>query len=168
MLAKVAKETSQGDFSHTIEIRRSDEIGQLASSFQSLIDYMKSLSSAAERIAHNDLTVSFQPRSDYDSLGKSFKTMTANLSDMIKQLGENARELVSAASEIASSSEQMSKGAKDQSDQVTQVSTAIEEMSTTIVMTSQNAGEASLAAKNAAETAASGGRIVKGAFTWNP
>jgi methyl-accepting chemotaxis protein len=159
-MSKVAESIAVGDVSHNIDIKQKDEVGQLAASFQSLIEYMKGLSSAAERIAANDLTVSVEPKSDRDVLGKSFKTMVGNLSGMIRQLGENARELVSAATEIASSSEQMSKGAKDQSDQVNQVSTAVEEMTATIVESSRNAGDASTAAKGAADTATTGGQIV--------
>jgi methyl-accepting chemotaxis protein len=159
-IADIAREISQGNLEHTIDVRSNDEIGLLANSFRDLMDYMKALAHAAERIAANDLTVTVQPKSDKDILGKSFKTMTINLTAIIRQLSDNARELVSAATEIASSSEQMSKGAKDQSDQVNQVSTAVEEMTATIVESSRNAGEASSAAKSAADTANSGGRIM--------
>ncbi len=159
-ISKVAEEISMGDVSHNIDIRQKDEIGILAESFRQLVDYMRNLAGAAEKIAANDLTVTVQPKSERDVLGKSFKTMVGNLTNMIRQLGENARELVSAATEIASSSEQMSKGAKDQSNQVNQVSAAVEEMTATIVESSKNAGEASTAAKGAADTATTGGRIV--------
>ncbi|MFZ1684600.1 MAG: methyl-accepting chemotaxis protein [Candidatus Zixiibacteriota bacterium] len=159
-MSQIADAIAQGDVSHTMDINQKDEIGHLAGSFRTLIDYMKGLTSAVERIAANDLTVNIVPKSDRDVLGKSFTTMLANLSGMIRQLGENSRELVSAATQIASSSEQMSKGAKNQSDQVNQVSTAVEEMSATIFESSRNAGDASQAARNAAETATNGGQIV--------
>jgi methyl-accepting chemotaxis protein len=159
-IAGVAAEIAKGDVSHNIEINQKDEVGILADSFRQLVDYIRNLAGAAEKIANNDLTTVIEPKSDRDILGRSFKTMTTNLAAMIRQLGENARELVSAATEIASSSEQMSKGAKDQSDQVNQVSTAVEEMTATVVESSRNAGEASTASKNAADTATTGGQIV--------
>jgi len=159
-LVVIAEAVSVGDIKQTIKISSKDEVGVLAESFRKLIDYMKSLAEASERIAANDLTVNVQPKSERDVLGTSFKSMAASMSAMIRQLGENARELVSAATEIASSSEQMSKGAKNQSDQVNQVSTAVEEMTATIFESSKNAGEASTTAKGAADTAISGGRIV--------
>ncbi len=159
-MAAAANGIAVGDLNQDVKVDSNDEIGDLATAFHGQIDYLKSLAHAAERIAASDLTVVVQPKSDKDVLGNSFKTMTANLTGVIRQLGENARELVSAATEIASSSEQMSKGAKDQSDQVNQVSTAVEEMTATIVESSKNAGEASTASKNAATTATSGGQIV--------
>ncbi|HVP06624.1 MAG TPA: methyl-accepting chemotaxis protein, partial [Candidatus Acidoferrum sp.] len=159
-ISRVAEQIAIGDIQHSIHFEQRDEIGVLADSFRKLIDYMKTLAGAAERIAANDLTVHVEPKSDKDVLGNSFKSMIANLSGMIRQLTDNARELVSAATEIASSSEQMSKGAKDQADQVNQVSTAVEEMTATILESSKNAGDATGAAKGASDTATSGGRIV--------
>lgn len=159
-IARVADEISKGDVSHDIEIKQKDEVGILADSFRQLVTYMRTLASASERIAANDLTVSVEPKSQKDVLGHAFKTMVTNLTGMIRQLSDNARELVSAATEISSSAEQMSKGAKDQSDQVNQVSTAVEEMTATILESSRNAGDASGAAKGAATSALAGGQIV--------
>ena len=159
-LTAVAGKVAVGDVQHDIDVRSKDEIGVLAESFRSLIGYMKELAHAAERIAANDLTVKVEPKSTSDVLGNSFKSMTINLSDMIRQLTDGSGQLMSAANEVASSSEQMSRGAKDQTDQMAQVSTAVEEMTATIVETSKNSGEATSGAHRAAETATSGGQIV--------
>jgi methyl-accepting chemotaxis protein len=159
-MAQVALSISTGDIQHNIDYQSKDEVGILADSFRSLIEYMKELAGAAEAIAKNDLTVIIEPKSEQDVLGNSFKTMTESLTTMIGSMGENATQLVSAATEIASSAEQMSRGAKDQTDQVTQVSTAIEEMTATIVESSRNAGEATKGAQGAAETAGTGGEVV--------
>ena len=159
-ISDIANEISTGNINQNIEHNSKDEIGILANSFRSLIDYMKELASAAESIAENDLTIEVEPKSEQDVLGNSFKTMITNLTTMVKQLTSNSTELVSAATEIASSSEQMSKGAEDQSNQVNQVSTAVEEMAATIVESSKNAGEATDASKSASDTATNGGQIV--------
>ncbi|MCB2230991.1 HAMP domain-containing protein [bacterium] len=159
-MARIAEQISTGDVDHQIAYAARDEIGTLADSFRRLIDYMRSLSDVAERVAENDLTVSVQPKSEKDTLGISFQTMIKNLTTIIRQLRDNAGQLVSAATEISSSSEQMARGAQDQSLQVTQVSTAVEEMTATIVESSRNAGDATDASRNASETATNGGRIV--------
>ncbi len=159
-ISQVAEEIAIGDVQQEIDIHSKDEVGILADSFRKLVDYMKELSSASERIAEKDLTVEIEPKSDRDILGNSFKQMSQNLIGMIRQMGENANQLVSAATEIASSSEQMSRGANDQSQQMTQISTAVEEMSATIVESSRNSGEATDASKNASDNATSGGEIV--------
>jgi len=159
-ITTVAEALAVGDVEHDIKIDSRDEIGVLANSFRRSVAYMRDLSTAAESIARNDLTVTVEPQSEKDALGNSFKTMISNLVGMVRQLGDNATQLVSAANEIASSSEQMSRGAGDQAQQVNQVSVAIEEMSATIVESARNAGDATDAARGASETATSGGNIV--------
>jgi methyl-accepting chemotaxis protein len=159
-LSQVAGEVASGDVSRTITITSKDEVGVLAGSFNSMIEYLQSAAKAAERIANNDLTVSIEPRSSKDVFGQSFKRMVANLSSMIKQLSANAQELVSAATEIASTSEQMSRGSRDQSDQVDQVSSAVEEMSAAIIQSSQNASLMNETSRSASENAMKGGEVV--------
>jgi len=159
-ISEIAEAISQGDISHELNIRSKDEVGKLAESFRKLITYMRDLSTAAGRIAANDLTVEVTPRSERDMLGQSFNTMKYNLSSMVRQLGANAHELVSAANEISSSSEQMSKGATEQTDQVAQVSRAVEEMTSSVMESSQSATHASEASRAAAEMAGQGGCIV--------
>lgn len=159
-LVAAAKSMAQGDVNTNVRVTSADEIGELQQSVHEAVDYMRTVSEAAQRIAANDLTVRVEPRSEKDVLGHSFKTMIHNLSGMIRQLSDNARELVTAATEIASSSEAMASGAKKQSSQVHQVSAAVEEMSATILESSRNAGDAATTAKGAATTAGSGGQIV--------
>ncbi|MDH4034516.1 MAG: HAMP domain-containing protein, partial [candidate division Zixibacteria bacterium] len=124
-ITQAARHVSTGDLEQRLDIRSQDELGALAGSFGELIEYMKSLASAAEKIAHNDLTVSIEPRSDKDILGMSFRTMLSNLVAVIRQLGEAAAKLVSASTEISTSSDQMSQGANSQAHQISQVATAI-------------------------------------------
>ncbi len=159
-IANIAESISSGDIDQEIKYDSLDEIGVLAKSFRNLIQYMKNLAGVSERIAANDLTVEINPESDKDVLGISFKTMTENLTTMVRQIGDNATQLVSAASEVASTSEQMSRGANEQAQQVTQVSAAVEEMSATVVESAQNAESANENARNASSTAESGGKIV--------
>jgi len=159
-IAKVADDVSVGDIRHEIHFNSKDEVGVLAESFRRLIEYMKSLAGAAERIAANDLTVQVTPKGDKDVLGNAFKTMTTNLTAMIRQVTDNSTQLVSAATEIASSSEQMARGSQEQTGQTAQVSSAVEEMTATIVESSRNAGEAANQAKEAANAARAGNQVV--------
>ena len=159
-LVDVAEGVAIGDVSRRIEVKSKDEVGVLADSFNSVINYLQDAANAAERMSQNDLTVKVEPKSDKDVFGRSFKMMINNFSLMIRSLKDNSRELASAAAEIAASSEQMSRGANDQTEQVNQVSTAIEEMSATILESSRNANEATDASKNASTQATNGGQIV--------
>lgn len=159
-IADIAEEISNGNVDHHIDTNYSGEIGQLARSFESLIEYVRNIAGAAERIAANDLTVQVTPKTEKDVLGNSFKTMSTNLRNMVREMSENAEQLVSAANQIASSSEEMSRGVTQQTDQMGQITTAVEEMTATIVESSKNSGDAADGARRASETAGEGGRIV--------
>jgi methyl-accepting chemotaxis protein len=159
-LLTVATAVAEGDVSNQVEVRSTDEIGELAQSFNQMVIYLQEAASVADHIANNDLTMQVKPRSDKDTLGHSFKKMTTNLTTVIRGLSDNAHELLSAANEIAATSEQMSRGANDQSTQVDQVASAIEEMSASIIQASKNAGTATDTSRSAAENASQGGNIV--------
>jgi len=159
-IGAVADLIAQGDVDHDIQVNSQDEIGKLAASFARLIDYLKELAGAAQKISTNDLTVKISPKSERDALGNAFSLMLTNLTTMIRQLGTNADQLSAAATQIASSSEEMAAGAKNQTSQAAQVSTAVEEMTATILESSKNAGEAKSAAESAAATSGEGQKIV--------
>ncbi|MBD3380778.1 MAG: HAMP domain-containing protein [candidate division Zixibacteria bacterium] len=159
-LAGVAEAVAVGDVSQKVEVRSQDEIGDLGRSFNNMMDYFKESARVAEKIAQNDLRVEFEPRSDQDVMGHSFKSMIENLTRVISRLSASSEELVSAATEIASTSEQMSRGSQSQADQISQISTAVEEMSATINESAKHAEEATQASRGASETATTGGQIV--------
>ncbi len=155
-IAGVADKMAKGDISTEIEVTSNDEIKDLVVSFKELSRYIGDMTTAANKIAANDLTVTVWPRSEQDELGKSFQTMIENLTGMIISLQENARELSSSATEITATSEQMASGARNQSQQTAQVSSAIQQMSATIMESSQNAGVARESAESSSEISEKG------------
>ncbi len=156
----IATAMAQGDIQQKIDIDGKDEIGELGRSFAALSGYLNEMSDAARRIANRDLTVTIEPKSERDVLGQSFRTMAANLSQVVQQLGASAGQLVEAAAMISDSSANISDGVRSQAEQITQVSSAVEQMTATIQESSQNATEASQASQNASRSATAGGEIV--------
>ncbi len=159
-LVKVATTIAEGDVSCTVEVRSQDEIGELGESFNRVVTYLSEAATAADQIANNNLSVKITPRSERDTLGKSFGKMVDNLTGMIHRLTSSAHELLSASGEISSTSMQMSRGAADQSTKVDQVVTSVEEMTASILGASKNAESATELSRKAAENAAHGGTFV--------
>jgi methyl-accepting chemotaxis protein len=133
-VTEVAQKIATGDVKNNIPLAVSDtdEIGQLASSFQKTIEYIKELSESADRIARKDLRGDIAPRSQGDLLGKSFVQMKYNLQGMIVQLTEDSARLSQAAAHISASSNELLSGAKVQLSETDRVSTAVEEMTLNI------------------------------------
>jgi methyl-accepting chemotaxis protein len=89
-----------GDVDQTVEVRAKDEIGETAAAFGRMLDYLKGMVGAANRIADGDLTVEVEPASEHDALGHAFKTMVENLRSIVG-------EVRGAASSMSASSQQM-------------------------------------------------------------
>ncbi|MEZ5360701.1 MAG: methyl-accepting chemotaxis protein [Candidatus Zixiibacteriota bacterium] len=151
---------SVGEVNQNIKVKSQDEIGDLLSSVRNVFDYMKTLAGVSEKIADNDLTMRFEPKSERDILGQSFKQMMVNLKDIAGQLAENAGQLVSAAEQITRTSESMVDGAVMQEERSSQISAAIEQMSANIVQASTNANDARKMADEASNTAGAGQTVV--------
>ncbi len=79
-LMKVSRQIGDtGDLEHSIDVKREDEIGELARSFAKMVNYLKEMAAVSESIAGGDLTVEVKPRSSHDTLGNAFARMVEGL-----------------------------------------------------------------------------------------
>lgn len=85
---------------------RQDELGQVGSAFLRLVNYLKEMTSAAQKIAANDLTTQVKPKSQTDLLGNAFSQMVINLSKSVGQVADNARVLSDASHQLATAADQ--------------------------------------------------------------
>lgn len=81
----VAEKLAVGDLTATVNIERTDEIGDLARSFRDSINYIAGLSTAIDALSKNDLTIKLEPKSEHDVL-------TRNIVRTIDTLRELERE----------------------------------------------------------------------------
>jgi methyl-accepting chemotaxis protein len=79
---RTADRIAQGDLSETIDVTRSDEIGQLFVAMQAMVGYLHEMAEAAEGIARGDMRRTVTPRSDADRFGNAFAAMSAYLRDV--------------------------------------------------------------------------------------
>ena len=92
-LKAVALRVAKGDVDVVIEHRSEDEIGALAESFRSLVEYLRTVSKVALALGEGDLTVQVKPESDADLLSKSMARAVSVLRGL---LGEAKRMIGSA------------------------------------------------------------------------
>jgi methyl-accepting chemotaxis protein len=120
-LLSAAEGIAQGDVEQVVDLRSSDELGQTASAFRHMIDYLRETAVAAERIAAGDLTHMVQPASERDALGTAFAAMTTNLRDIIGQVAHAASRLTSSSQQVAATSEEAGRA-------VTEIASAINQI----------------------------------------
>jgi methyl-accepting chemotaxis protein len=73
----IALRLAQGDVNQRVEIRRGDEIGEMADAFRRMIAYQQDMASAAARLSLGDVTADVTPQSEQDALGNAFSRMIA-------------------------------------------------------------------------------------------
>jgi len=121
-MTEVSKKLARGEIDQQVDIKRSDEIGDLANAFRQLIEYLKEMTGMAEKIADGDLRAQVNYRSEKDTLGIAFSKMIGNLKDTISSLQASAIELNDESTELANGADQITTA-------TSQIATTIQEIS---------------------------------------
>jgi methyl-accepting chemotaxis protein len=172
-LLGVADKIAEGDLESThVDTNTHDEIDLATASLRDrIVGYLKPISDAADRVAVGDLTVSIEPKSERDSLGKAVAAMLHSLQSLIGELQSAGNQVAGASeglagasdeagravSEIASAVSMVADGANRQAQMVDQARSAAEQ-------TAEAATEARSVADegiNAAEQASSAMSLVR-------
>jgi len=86
-----------GDLSATLAVDSKDEVGQISTSLNQMIENLRNTADVAEKVSSGDLDVEIKPLSDKDILGHAHKKMVENLRRIIG-------EVTAAADNVASGS----------------------------------------------------------------
>ncbi len=154
-MVPVAQAVAMGDVDQRIKAISGDETGAVGAAFTNVIEYMKEMAGAAEKMAEGDFTVEITPKSEKDVLGKAFSRMISSLSTLIGQvrgvagnlteasesLSKAAEQSGQATQQIASTSQQVAKGAGEQSTSLQQTTEGVEQLAKAIEQISQGSQE---------------------------
>lgn len=86
-IVQASDSLAAGDVNVNVNRESEDEIGQLAHSFQRMIENIREQANAAERIAAGDLSVEITPKSDKDILSKSLMNVILELGNLADETG---------------------------------------------------------------------------------
>lgn len=174
-LIRIANSVSQGDLVRDMDEKvklaltsRKDEVGDIAKSFDHVIDYIQGMGDAAGAISRNDLSIEVTVKSEKDELGNAFSAMLTNLQRMIADVSENAVALAAASgqlavaanqagqatSQIATTVQQVAKGTTEQTVSITKTASSVEQMTKAIegvALGAQEQSKSVAAVSNAAE-----------------
>jgi methyl-accepting chemotaxis protein len=121
-----------GDLEHEIDIKRDDEIGQLARTFANMVVYLKEMATVSESIAGGDLAVEVQPRSKNDTLGNAFARMIEGLRTLVRNVRDASSQVASASSQVAGASDESAKISLQTSSAIDEVTSTMHEMSVNV------------------------------------
>ena len=167
-----------GDFEARADVTSGDELGEMASNLNSMLDNTLNLIQSQEEkdhiqtsiqklltevadVADGDLTVEAEVTADMTgAIADSFNYMIDQLRQIIRNVQETTLQVSTAASEIQATTEHLAAGSDSQSEQIVNTSTAIDEMAVSIQQVSTNATTAAEVAGQALETAQQGNTAV--------
>src|SRR5581483_6096806 len=132
-LNKMAREIGQsGDLDHRVDIHRQDEIGELATTFNLMVSYLKEMAGVSEAIAGGDLTVEIHPRSSRDTLGNAFLGMTEGLRMLVGRVRDSAAQVAAGSNQVADASDESAKISVQASSAIDEVTSTMHEMSVNV------------------------------------
>jgi methyl-accepting chemotaxis protein len=125
LIAVAGEIGNSGDLNQKVEIDSEDELGELAKTFNNMVNYLREMASVSEAIAKGDLTMEVQARSSRDTLAIAFSEMSHGLRSMVKSVRDGASQVASGSNQVASAS--------DESARINvQAATAIDEVTSTM------------------------------------
>jgi methyl-accepting chemotaxis protein len=125
---------NNGDLDQTIDIdiKRQDEIGELARTFAKMVVYFKEMATVSEAIAAGDLAVEVEPRSKHDTLGNAFQQMVRSLRNLVRSVRDLASQVASASNQVAGASDESAKVSLQASSAIDEVTSTMHEMSVNV------------------------------------
>lgn len=155
-LVGAADRLAAGDVDIERSIFTKDEIGQLAESFNKLINNTRDHVFAVEHIADGDLTVNVAVHSEKDLLGQKLSEMVQKLSNLMLNISQASEQVSAGAKQISDSSMALSQGATEQASSIEELSATIEQIASQTRINADNASQANELAQQAMEHAVIG------------
>ncbi len=156
----LAQAIASGDFSQRINLRRNDELGQLALALDDMSERLEVSAGVASEIAKGNLLVDVTPASEHDQLGNALLNMVTKLQEVMGQVKLTTTQVTYGTQAMSASSEEMSQGASEQAAAAEEASSSIEQMTANIRQNADNAMQTEKIAIQAASDAQEGGGAV--------
>ncbi|WP_411678049.1 methyl-accepting chemotaxis protein [Caproicibacter sp.] len=155
-----AQKIADGDLEVAVDVRSSDEIGQVGAAVSNIVGrlkeyirYIDEISSVLDRIAEGDLV--YDLKCDYEGefarIKASLLHIRATLSDTFAGITQAADEVAAGSAQMASGSQALSQGATEQAASVEELSASVMEISRNVESNAEHAKEANGLSTGAAE-----------------
>jgi methyl-accepting chemotaxis protein len=153
-----AETVRAGDLSRRLNLKRGDEIGQLAMALDSMAEGLDQKAKVAAVIADGDLTVEVPVASEKDQLGMALRTMLNSLGSLIGQIQFSGESIASGSVQVADSSQSLSQGATESAASLEEIAASMTELASQTKLNSENASQANRLVSSAKEAAEQGNR----------
>ena len=152
-IAKSAiKKVAQGDFSADVQASNRDEIGEMLTELQFMVEKLRNSVDVAKFVSKGDLTIDFASiKNKGGDLDNALETMVKNLREIATTIYNGAENVSAASQQVAAASQQMSQGAQEQASATEEVSSSMEQMVANIQQNTDNSRETEKISNKAAK-----------------
>jgi methyl-accepting chemotaxis protein len=168
-MRRVADRIAEGDVEGDVHVSSRDEIGQTAAALGAAVNgYLKEMAEAAQQVAAGNLTVSVEPRSQRDLLGRALGDMITSLRALVGEVADATVHMTSASQQMAATSSEASRAVEEIATAVGDVAEGagrqvhmVDEAKRAADETALAAGEASGVARDGVATAQEAGEAMR-------
>ena len=156
-IALAGKAVAEGNFDVKVSYDRQDEIGDLASAIQSVMQHVQEiisdLSDKLSELAKGNFRVSLENTEQYPGayrpLLNSLQEISNDLNKTMAEIKTSAREVNAGAEQVSSGAQGLSQGATEQASSIEELSATVNDISEHIKRTAENTRLANTEAQNA-------------------
>lgn len=141
-MSEAAKKMALGDIEVDCKKIHNDDLGELMDNFSNMVDAIKDQVIIAEKIAHGDLTVQVEARSNKDVLGIALQKMVSGQHTTISNIKESTMQVTVGSEQVATASQALAQGSTEQASALQQVTASMNEIAEN---TKENAAQATQA-----------------------
>ncbi len=140
----------------TEDLRRGDEIGDLAKSANAILNDYKTIGGMAESLAGGDWRVSVKEKSNVDVMNQNLGKMLVQVNQALSEINENVKQVSTGAGEVSSASQTLSSGAQESAASLEEITASMSEISSQTKANAESAGQARDLAQQATRAATEG------------
>ena len=156
-IALAGKAVAEGNFDVKVSYDRQDEIGDLASAIQSVMQHVREiisdLSDKLSELAKGNFRVSLENTEQYPGayrpLLNSLQEISNDLNKTMAEIKTSAKEVNAGAEQVSSGAQGLSQGATEQASSIEELSATVNDISEHIKRTAENTRLANTEAQNA-------------------
>ena len=149
----VAQKIAQGDLTQKVDYESRDEVGELATAINAMVDGLNKKAEEATQIAQGNLQVQISVASDHDVMGKAFETMVQNLNDVLSEVARATDQIDSGSEQVSDTAQQLSQQATESAASLEEISSSMNVIGNQTQMSAENANQANQLANGAQDAA---------------
>ncbi len=142
-----------GDVNQDVAVTGSDELADTGRAFGRMIEYLKDMAAATDRMAGGDFSVDVHPQSDRDVLGTGLARLATDIRAMVGEVSLSVASVTAASEQMAATSDEAGRAVTEIASAVGDVAQGAERQVRMVEEVRNAAGEAAAAAGTSAEGA---------------